>query len=228
MTTTIENFIDGRRTGGTFNFPNYAVAPTVGTYMFQVLQFGNFKAEMYGVDAAGRVKLHESPQYGRLSATGVASFVYGRNLDIGNPSHCAPANGLCSATSFLVKRGDGIWNLMPLNTRLSLEHQYGGLTTAIETQIVASKDHVSANRGEFTTPHYALLNLRAAYEWSNLRVDLGVDNLTNALYSLPLGGFDIASFYRNSVLYGRGVGLEYVRQVPGMGRNFYAGLTVKF
>lgn len=68
----------------------------------------------------------------------------------------------------------------------------------------------------------------AAYEWSNLRVDLGVDNLTNALYSLPLGGFDIASFYRNSVLYGRGVGLEYVRQVPGMGRNFYAGLTVKF
>lgn len=156
----IENFIDGRRTGGTFNFPNFAVAPTVGTYVFQVLQFGNFKAEMYGVDAAGRVKLHESPQYGQLSASGVVSFVYGRNLDIGNPSHCAPANGLCSATSFLVKRGDGIWNLMPLNTRLSLEHQYGGLTTAIETQIVASKDHVSANRGEFTTPHYALLNLR--------------------------------------------------------------------
>jgi iron complex outermembrane receptor protein len=127
-----------------------------------------------------------------------------------------------------VKRGDGLWNLMPFNTRIALEHQYGGLTTAIETQLVADKDHVSANKGEFTTPAYALLNLRGAYEWSNLRFDLGVDNITNALYSLPLGGFDLTNYSRNAVLFGRNVGLASVRQVPGMGRNFYAGLTVKF
>jgi iron complex outermembrane receptor protein len=221
--TYVENFIDGARTGGTFN-----TFPVANSYVFQIMQFRNFKAELYGVDASGRVTLHESPEYGRLSASGVASFVYGRNLDIGNPSHCAPANGLCSVSSFLVKRGDGLWNLMPFNTRIALEHQYGGLTTAIETQLVADKDHVSANKGEFTTPHYALLNLRAAYEWSNLRVDLGVDNITNALYSLPLGGFDLTNYSRNAVLLGRNVGLASVRQVPGMGRNFYAGLTVKF
>lgn len=220
----IENYIDGRRTGGTFNFP----VGVVPSYFFQVMQFGNYKAELYGVDASGRVKLHESPEYGRLQATGVVSFVYGRNLDIGNPAHCAPANGLCSATSFLVKRGDGLWNLMPLNARLALEHQFGGLTTAVETQLVAAKDHVSANRGEFTTPAYALINLRAAYEWSNLRVDLGIDNVTDALYSLPMGGFDLTQYYRNSVMFGGRVGLANIRQVPGMGRNFYAGLTVKF
>jgi iron complex outermembrane receptor protein len=220
----IENFIDGARTGLTFNLP---VTPP-GLYVFQILQFRNYKAELYGVDAGGRLKMLDSPDYGRLSAVGVFSFVYGRNLDIGNPAHCAPANGLCSITSFLVKRGDGLWNLMPANARIGLEHQFGGLTLAAETQLVAAKDHVSANKGEFTTPAYALLNLRAAYEWSNLRFDLGVDNVTDALYSLPMGGFDLTNYQRTANFFGARAGLLSVRQVPGMGRNFYAGLTVKF
>jgi iron complex outermembrane receptor protein len=219
----IENFIDGARTGGRFN-----TFPVPNSYVFQILQFRNFKAEMYGVDASGRVTLHESPDYGKLSASAVASFVYGRNLDIGNPRHCAPADGLCSVASFLVKRGDGIWNLMPFNTRIGLEHQFGGLTTVVETQIVAAKDHVSANRGEFVTPNYALLNFRGSYEWSNLRLDFGVDNITDARYSLPLGGIDLTFYPRAARFLGAQAGLLSVRQVPGMGRNFYGGLTVKF
>jgi iron complex outermembrane receptor protein len=221
--TYIENYIDGARTGGTFN-----TFPVANSYVFQILQFQNFKAELYGVDASGRVKLYESPDFGRLDAVGVFSFVYGRNLTIGNPSHCLPQQGFCSLTSYLVKRGDGLWNLMPANARIGLQHQLGGLTLAAETQLVAPKDHVEANKGEFRTPAYALLNMRAAYEWSNLRVDLGVDNLTNALYSLPLGGFDLTNYARNAYLFGAPGGLLSVRQVPGMGRNFYAGLTVKF
>ncbi|MGD9539334.1 TonB-dependent receptor [Methylocystis sp.] len=221
--TYVENYIDGARTGGTFN--NF---PVGNAYIFQIMQFRNFKAELYGVDGSGRVKLHESPEYGRLQAVGVVSFVYGRNLDIGNPQYCLPGNGLCSVASFLIKKGDGLWNLMPANARIALEHQIGGLSMAAETQLVAPKDHVSANKGEFRTPAYALLNLRAAYEWSNMRIDLGVDNLTNALYSLPLGGFDLSNYSYNAFVYGRNAGLANVRQVPGMGRNFYAGLTVKF
>jgi iron complex outermembrane receptor protein len=221
--TYIENFIDAARTGGTFNS-----FPVANSYVFQVMQFQNFKANMYGVDASGRVTLHESPDFGKLSASGVMSFVYGRNLDIGNPRSCLPTDSQCALLSFLTKRGDGIWNLMPFNTRLALEYQRGGLSAAIETQVVAAKDHVSANRGEFTTPAYALLNLRGAYEWSNLRVDLGVDNITDARYALPLGGFDLTYYARNARFYGSAVGLQSVRQALGMGRNFYAGLTVKF
>jgi iron complex outermembrane receptor protein len=221
--TYVENYIDGARTGGTFN-----TFPVANSYIFQIMQFRNFNAELYGVDGSGRVKLHESPEYGRLQAVGVVSFVYGRNLDIGNPQYCPPGNGLCSVASFLVKKGDGLWNLMPANARIALEHQIGGLSMAAETQLVAPKDHVSANKGEFTTPAYALLNLRAAYDWSNMRIDLGVDNVTDALYSLPLGGFDLTNYSRNAFLFGRNAGLASVRQVPGMGRNFYAGLTVRF
>ncbi|WP_292529291.1 TonB-dependent receptor [Methylocystis sp.] len=221
--TYVENYIDGGRTGGTFN-----TFPVANSYIFQIMQFRNFNAELYGVDGSGRIKLHESPEYGRLQAVGVVSFVYGRNLDIGNPQYCLPGNGFCSVASFLIKKGDGLWNLMPANARIALEHQIGGLSMAAETQLVAPKDHVSANKGEFITPAYALLNLRAAYEWSNMRIDLGVDNLTDALYSLPLGGFDLTNYSRNAFLFGRNVGLASVRQVPGMGRNFYAGLTVRF
>lgn len=221
--TYVENYIDGARTGGTFN--NFPVA---NAYIFQIMQFRNFNAELYGVDGSGRIKLHESPEYGRLQAVGVVSFVYGRNLDIGNPQYCLPGAGFCSVASFLIKKGDGLWNLMPANARVALEHQIGGLSMAAETQLVAPKDHVSANKGEFTTPAYALLNLRAAYEWSNMRIDLGVDNLTNALYSLPLGGFDLSNYSWNARLIGRNGGLASVRQVPGMGRNFYAGVTVRF
>lgn len=221
--TYVENYIDGARTGGTFNS-----FPVPNSYIFQIMQFRNFNAELYGVDASGRVKLHESPEYGRLQAVGVASFVYGRNLDIGNPQYCLPGNGFCSVASFLIKKGDGLWNLMPANARIALEHQIGGLSMAAETQLVAPKDHVSANKGEFTTPAYALLNLRAAYDWSNMRIDLGVDNVTDALYSLPLGGFDLSNYAWNARLFGRNAGLASVRQVPGMGRNFYAGLTVRF
>ncbi|HEY8214716.1 MAG TPA: TonB-dependent receptor, partial [Methylocystis sp.] len=221
--TYVENYIDGARTGGTFNS-----FPVPNSYIFQIMQFRNFNAELYGVDASGRVKLHESPEYGRLQAVGVVSFVYGRNLDIGNPQYCLPGNGFCSVASFLIKKGDGLWNLMPANARIALEHQIGGLSMAAETQLVAPKDHVSANKGEFTTPAYALLNLRAAYDWSNMRIDLGVDNVTDALYSLPLGGFDLSNYAWNARLFGRNAGLASVRQVPGMGRNFYAGLTVRF
>ena len=61
--TYVENYIDGARTGGTFN-----TFPVANSYIFQIMQFRNFNAELYGVDGSGRVKLHKSPEYGRLQA----------------------------------------------------------------------------------------------------------------------------------------------------------------
>ncbi|WP_036285477.1 TonB-dependent receptor [Methylocystis sp. ATCC 49242] len=221
----VENYIAGGRTGGTFNFPT-GITPA---YIFQILQFRNYNAQLYGVDGYGKYKLFDSPDYGRLTASATVSYVYGENLDIGNPTGCLPGSGFCSVASFLWNKGDGLWNMMPLNSTITLEHQIGGLTLAAEANLVNAKNHVSANQGEFRTPGYALLNLRSSYEWSNFRIDAGVDNITDALYSLPLGGFDLTQYYRAAALYGNpAAGLLYVRQVPGMGRNFYAGLTVKF
>ena len=223
----VENYIQGGRTGFNFSFPNYTYLPAPTTWQFPILQFGNYNAQLYGVDGFGRIKLYEADGWGRTSASASVSYVYGENLTIGNPAGCAPDNAACVLTAFTRKRGDGLWNMMPLNSLFTLEHRLGGLTLAAETQLVAAKDHVSTVQQEFRTPAYALLNLRGSYEWSNLRLDLGVENLTDAYYGLPLGGFDLTQYYRNSLL-NQAYANAAVRQVPGMGRNFYAGMTVKF
>ncbi len=41
---------------------------------------------------------------------------------------------------------------------------------------------------------YTLVNLRTAYQLKNARLDLGVANLFNKFYSLPLGDADIADW----------------------------------
>lgn len=229
--TYVQNYIQGERTGGNFNFPNYpAGSPqTPNTYVFQVLKFANFNAQLYGADGFGKYKLYDDPEIGKTSISAMVSYVYGENLSVGNPTGCLPGSAVCNATAFTRKKGDGLWNIMPLNSLITLEHKIKGLTVAAETKLVDAKNHVSAVQGEFRTPAYALLNLRGAYEWSNFRIDGGVDNITNALYSLPLGGVDLTQYYRTSWLYNNAAaGTASIRQVPGMGRNFYAALTIKF
>ena len=43
-------------------------------------------------------------------------------------------------------------------------------------------------RNETKTAGYGLINLRGSYTWKQVRFDLGVDNLFDKFYSLPLGG----------------------------------------
>ncbi|MDX2203874.1 MAG: TonB-dependent receptor [Hyphomicrobiaceae bacterium] len=92
-------------------------------------------------------------------------------------------------------------------------------SSGVELVAVDTKDRVDANRNELRTPGYALVNLRTAYEWRNVRLDLGVDNLLDKLYYAPLAGADWADY---NAVGGR------IGPVPGMGRSFNAGLTVRF
>jgi iron complex outermembrane receptor protein len=201
----VENFIDADRLnsfGG----------------VFQLLQFRNHKAELYGVDLSGRLKLAESPEFGRLTASTLISYVYGLNLDVGNVQYCAFGNVACNLTAAAFRQGDGLYHIMPLTARFGLEHKIGGWTNAVEVQLVDSKTHVNVNRNELQTPGYALVNLRSSYEWDNLRIDVGLDNVFDQRYFSPLGGFYFSD-YKQTKNYG---------PLPGFGRNFTAGLTVKF
>jgi len=205
----VENYIDADRVG------NFGGVP----YPFQRLQFRNHKAELYGVDASGRYKLFEHLTYGRVTATAVVNYVFGRNLDTGHVGSCQFGNVACYTAANLFSRGgDGLYHIMPLNARLGLEHRLGGWFSSIDVQLVDSKTHVSTQRNELKTSGYALLNLRTGYEWANARIDLGVENVTDALYSPPLGGFYFTGFKASNI----------PSALPGIGRNFYAGLTVKF
>ncbi|OBS52771.1 TonB-dependent receptor [Methylosinus sp. 3S-1] len=163
---------------------------------FPILQFRNHKAELYGFDLSGRAKVYEALEIGRFDLSGVIGYVYGENLD----------------------RGDGLYHIMPLNARFTLEHRLGGWSSAAEVQAVDSKTHVSVARQEWKTPSYTLVNLRSGYDFGTVRFDVGITNLGDVRYFSPLGGFNFAQYMKTSV----------PGSVPGPGRTFYAGVTVRF
>ncbi len=167
------------------------------------LMFNNHDAELYGADVSGRFTLLRNAQVGRLALTGVLGYVHGTNLDT----------------------GDNLYHMMPLNAKLALEHKAGGWTNVAELQLVAEKTDVQEQRMEPLTPGYALVNLRSSYEWQRVRLDLGVSNLFDQQYYHPLGGVYVDKFW-NGVSYPNSV--PGYSPLPGEGRSFYAGLTVKF
>ncbi|MDP2142934.1 MAG: TonB-dependent receptor plug domain-containing protein [Gallionella sp.] len=167
---------------------------------FLNLTLANQTARLYGADVSGKLALPSGGAYGDFEASGVLSYVSGKNLTT----------------------GDNLYNIMPLNAKLAVEQRIGGWTNAVEARLVDSKTRVQAVRKELATGGYGLVNLRSSYEWKQVRFDVGVENLFDKYYVDPLGGAYVGqgATMGTGVLYGTGV--------PGMGRSFNAGMTVKF
>ena len=171
---------------------------------FGVLKYMNQSARIYGVDVSAAMPLARTA-IGRFGLEGLLSYTRGRN----------------------VETGDGLYNIMPLNARLTLNHQQGGWDNALELVAVAGKQEVSAVRNEYRTPGYSLVNLRASHSWKTVRVDFGVDNLFDKFYYLPQGGAYVGQGQTMSLFAAMG-GPTWGIGVPGMGRSLYAGLNLKF
>ena len=166
---------------------------------FVNLQFANHDARLFGVDGSGRIPLGGNARAGEFALSGVMAYVRGRNLNT----------------------GDNLYNIMPVNAKLTLEHRRGNWTNAFDFQAVDEKRDVQAVRNELRTAGYALLNLRTSYEIpvverATLRLDAGIDNLANRSYVVPLGG---------RYWVGDKTGMS---SVPGIGRTLFGGLTIKF
>jgi len=170
------------------------------TNEFVVLQYANQSAVLYGIDVSGRILL-ASTGVGDFGLTGSLAYTHDKNLDT----------------------DDGLYNIMPLNGKLALTHTLGGWNGAVEVVASAAKDDVSDVRNEIKTAGYGLTNLRGSYTWKQVRVDLGVDNLFDKFYSLPLGG---AYTGQGSTMMLNGI--PWGIAVPGMGRSIYTGVTFKF
>jgi iron complex outermembrane receptor protein len=117
--------------------------------------------------------------------------------------------------------GDNLYNIMPLNARLAVEHDYDIWHSILETEWVASKHKVSALRAEQKTAGYALVNWRSSVDvTSRVQLNVGVDNLFDRTYRLPLGGLEYAT--ADMMM---GVAPTTMR---GMGRSVNAGFSVSF
>lgn len=165
---------------------------------FVYLRFANHDATLYGVNLEGRVVVWDNAAYGRGEFRGLLNFTQGQRQD-----------------------GINLYHVMPVNAKLALDHRIGGWTDTIELQLVGTKDRVNSVRNELTTPDYALVNIRGGYQWEHVRLDLGVDNLFNQNYYLPLGGADLVDYKVGSTtLWGY--------NVKGPGRSFNARLSASF
>jgi len=168
---------------------------------FNVLKFVNQSARLYGVDISGHFLAARTPAYGDFTLSGVVNYTRGENRDT----------------------GDNLYNIMPLNAKLALTQKRGRLTNTLEGQFVAAKSDVSDVRNEIETAGYSLINLRSSYEWKQVRLDVGIDNLFDKGYALPLGGAYVGQGMTMSIN-----GVPWGIAVPGPGRSIYAGVNVKF
>ncbi|MEQ1729245.1 MAG: TonB-dependent receptor [Vicinamibacterales bacterium] len=191
--TRVTDYIDVDRCAVIAGSNGCTAAKLTATTGFVNLQFTNHDARLYGFDLAGHTPLGGSDHVGHFDLTGTVNYVRGSILDT----------------------GDNLYRLMPLDTRLTLEHRLDNWSSSVVLQGVAARDRVQAVRNELATPGYALINLRTGYQFRTLRVDVGLDNVADRRYILPLGG----RYWIGDTTGASGV--------PGIGRSLYLGLTAK-
>lgn len=158
------------------------------------LTFTNEDARLYGIDVAARKYLGKAG--GDWSMHTAVSYTRGKTTD-----------------------GDDLYNIMPLNARVAVDHALESWSNSLEAVLVRAKKDVSEVRAEQATAGYAIVNYRSSYKFSeSIRLDAGIDNLLNRQYDLPLGGLEYASASMTSA----------PQPVRAMGRSFNVGLTVSF
>jgi len=136
------------------------------TDQFVNLSFANQNAHLYGLDVSGYQLLAKTSVYGSFTATGMLSYVRGKNTSTDS----------------------GLYNIMPLNAKLAVVQRTGSWTNTVEAQLVDAKTDISQVRNEIKTAGYGLLNLRSSYEWKTVRLDIGIENALDQFYASPLGG----------------------------------------
>lgn len=195
--TYVEDYIDAVRCNNT---TTCASPNATANNRFVTLQYANQSARLYGLDLSGRMPLANT-SLGEFGLKGLLNYTKGENRDT----------------------GDNLYNIMPLNAKLTLTHRAGGWNNAIEVVGVMGKHDTSAVRNEIQTSGYSLTHLRASYTWNKVRIDFGVENLFDQFYYLPTGGAYTGQGTTMSIN-----GIPWGIAVPGMGRSLYAGFNLKF
>ena len=199
--TDVQDYIDAVQWDAATNAPR--AVPVVGN--FTVLKYANQSARLYGADLSADYRLAGMTDYGQFSAQLVASYTRGKNEDT-----------------------DGnLYNIMPLDARLAFTQVLGSWRNTLEGEFVAAKDDVSDVRNEMQTAGYGLAHLRSRYERATWSVEIGIENLFDRCYELPLGG----------AYAGQGTTMtvppvpnqpQWGTPVPGAGRSIYASASMKF
>ncbi|HWS27634.1 MAG TPA: TonB-dependent receptor, partial [Xanthomonadales bacterium] len=166
---------------------------------FNVLRYANQSARLWGLNVAAQMRLGETERFGSFDLGARLEWQRGENRDT----------------------DESLYQQMPANAAFNLTQTSGAWSGTVEWELVDAKTRVSDVRNEVETAGYGLLHLRAAYAWTQVRIDAGVENLLDRAYDLPLGGAYVAQGTTMSLN-----GIPWGITVPGAGRTVYAGLRV--
>jgi iron complex outermembrane receptor protein len=86
---------------------------------------------------------------------------------------------------------------------------------------VDRKKHMDMLRLEAATEAYALVDLEISYRWEKLALSLGLSNLLDRQYDLPLGGANYAGWLATDRT-------EQFGALPGEGRSVDVGIRYDF
>jgi iron complex outermembrane receptor protein len=161
------------------------------------LLFSNHEARLYGIDSTANYRLLSDTVFGSLGLIASAGVVHGEDLT----AHT------------------GLYRMMPLNGTLGVEHERKGWQSRLELRLVTAKREIDPARLEPETGGYAVVTLRTAYSWQQLRFDAAITNLLDRQYADPLSGRWQSGLYHPQFA---GV----IPPLPGMGRSFDLGVTI--
>lgn len=213
-------------------------AETIQRDGFRSMHFVNIPyADLYGVDASGRYLVLPESEAGSLALRASLAYVRGVGQDGGKGRPC-PYNGtvpygdmLCGFEGWPLEglqapEKVNLYHMMPLHGTVALEHkietEWGTFSNYLGVDLVSRKTAVAKTYNEPVTPGYALLNIRASYQYKKLKLDLGVDNLLDKDYFHPLGGVYIYATKPGTYNPNR------LPPVPAMGRSVFVSVNLEF
>ncbi|WP_298809768.1 TonB-dependent receptor [uncultured Psychrobacter sp.] len=197
----IDDYVDAVQWDSATNAP--AATQTVDRY--KVLRYTNQDARIYGIDITADRDLANNA-WGYWGLSGSLSYTNGKNEETGSD----------------------LYNIMPLNGSIALNHENSGWKNQVEVVGVAAKNKVSDPRNELKTSGYGLLNLSTGYQWKDISVEVGIDNVFDRNYALPLGGAYMGQGKTMSMNGELAPGSNWGTAVPGVGRSFFMGVNYKF
>ncbi|MGO1474313.1 MAG: TonB-dependent receptor domain-containing protein, partial [Psychrobacter sp.] len=180
-------------------------ASTQTANQYNVLRYTNQDAEIYGIDISANRELAANA-WGYWNMVGSLSYTKGKNKD----------------------SGSDLYNIMPFNGSVALNRENNGWTNQIEVVGVAAKNDISTPRNEIKTAGYGLLNLSTGYQFKEVAIEAGIDNVFDKNYALPLGGAYMGQGKTMSMNGEIGNGSNWGTAVPGAGRSLYVGVNYKF
>lgn len=151
------------------------------------LQFANEDAVLYGFDMNADASLYTSEKLGEFSLNVASSYTRGYRVD---------------------KKAD-LYHLMPLNLNLGLKHQLSFWSNDLTLRMVSQKETVNKMRLEAKTAGYALVDFATRFKWSKFTWELGVSNILDKDYQMPLAGVDLVNYRASSKTAQFGMGRSY-------------------